>query len=71
MWAITTSTSWPSVHKAFSESEDQDQAQVSKWIISGPFPIICSRKLDFCIHWHGKCCLRPKMHNIKEHVGDN
>ena len=58
----------PRVHKAF---QVQDQAQVSKWTISGLFPIICSRKLDSCIHWHGKCCLRPKMHNIKVHVGDN
>ena len=37
----------------------------------GLFPIICSRKLDLCIHRHGKCCFRPKMHNIKLYVGDN
>ena len=42
-----------------------------KMKISGPFPIICLRKLDFCIHWHGKCCFRPKMHNIKVQIGDN
>ena len=33
--------------------------------------IICSRKLDVCIHWHSKCCFRPKMHKIKVHVGVN
>ena len=51
--------------------QDQDQDQVSKWIISGLFHILCSIKLDVCIHWHGKCCSRPKMHEIKEHDGDN
>ena len=58
------------VHYAF-QVQDQDQAQVSKWIISGLFPIICSRKLDLCKHWYGKCCFRSNMHKIKEHVGDN
>mgnify|MGYP006890289964 CR=1 FL=1 len=57
------------VHKAF-RVQDQDQAQVLKWIISGLFPIDCSIKLDFCIYWHGTCCFRPKMHKIKVHVGD-
>ena len=50
--------------------QDQDRAQVSKWIISGLFSVIYSRKLNLCIHWHGKC-FRPKMHKIKVHVGDN
>jgi len=54
-----------------NQNQDQDQAQISKWSISGLFPIICARKLDLCIHWHGKCCFRPKMHNIKVYVGDN
>jgi len=40
-----------------------------KWIISALFPIIYSRKL--CIHWHDKCCFRPKMDKIKVHVWDN
>ena len=35
---------WPRVHLPFSV-QDQDQAQVSKRIISGLFPITCSRKL--------------------------
>ena len=61
---------WSRVHKAF-QVQDQDQAQVSKWILSGLVPIICSRKLDLCIHWHGKCCFRPKMHNIKLYVNYN
>ena len=59
----------PRVHKAF-HVQDRDQAQVSNWIISGLLPIISSRKLDFCIHWQGKC-FRHKMHTIKVHVGDN
>jgi len=41
--------------------QEQDQTQVSKRIIYGLVPIICSRKLDFCIYCHGKCCFRPKM----------
>ena len=40
------STTRPSVHLAF-QVQNQDQAKVSKWMISGLFPIICSRKLDF------------------------
>ena len=42
-----------------------------KGIISGLFPIVCSRKLDVCIHRHGKCCFRPKMRKIKVQVGDS
>ena len=53
-------------HKAF-----QNQVQVTKWIISELFPIICSTKLGFCVHWHGKYCFRTTMHKIKVHVGDN
>ena len=60
----------PHVHTK-NQVYDQDQAQVSKWIISGPIPIICSTKLDVCIHWYGKCCFRTKIHNIKVHVRDN
>jgi len=37
------------VHLAF-QVQDQDQAQVSKWKIFGLVPVICSTKLDFCIH---------------------
>jgi len=29
------------------------------------------KKTWFCLHWHGKCCFRHKMHNIKVRVGDN
>ena len=51
--------------------QDQDRAQDSKWIIAGLFHIIGSRKHDFCIDLHGKCCFRPKMHKIEVYVGEN
>ena len=47
--------------------------KVSTLIVSGLYAIICSRKVDYCMPWHGKClcCFRPKMHKIKVHVGEN
>jgi len=54
-----------------SSVQDQDQTRGSKLITSGRFPIIYSRKLVLYIHWHGKCCFRPKMHKIKVRDGGN
>ena len=62
---------WPRAHKAFHD-QDQDQAQVSNRIISGLFPIICSKELDLCIHCHVNVEQNnTKMHEIKVHFGDN